>query len=74
MDTFEGATPAERQGSVAVGVCWECGREVLCQEYVVCCTGTIFHICPDCEARVNQVAGEDSGTTPAASLPSETPP
>lgn len=53
MDTFEGAVGAERQPNQKVGTCWECGKELLCTEYIVCCTGTVFHICPECEAKVH---------------------
>lgn len=57
MDTFEEATPALKCETMTDAVCWECGNRLVCHEYVVCCTGTLFHICPDCEAKVR---GEES--------------
>jgi hypothetical protein len=53
VDEFDGAVKAEPSGTMVTAVCWECGQELLCREYVVCCTGTVFHICPDCEARLD---------------------
>ncbi|MGL4465664.1 MAG: hypothetical protein ACRDD1_04485 [Planctomycetia bacterium] len=49
MDTFEEASPAQKSAGLHDAVCWECGENKLCYEYVVCCTGTMFHVCPDCE-------------------------
>lgn len=65
MDTFENSVPAERQPTMRVGVCWECGAEILCHEYVVCCTGTVFHICPACEEKVRADEGTDAAPEPA---------
>lgn len=59
MDTFEGAAGAKRQPNMKVGTCWECGEELLCTEYIVCCTGTVFHICPKCEQKVNESGADD---------------
>ncbi|MFO0944443.1 MAG: hypothetical protein U1D30_00625 [Planctomycetota bacterium] len=67
MDTFENASPAEKQPNMRQGTCWECGEELLCNEYVVCCTGTVFHVCPDCE---NKVQEKDSATRDGTSLDS----
>lgn len=53
MDTLEGASPAERQATMTMAVCWECGAERSCHEYIVCCTGTVFHVCPECEDRID---------------------
>jgi hypothetical protein len=39
-------------GTTVYAVCWECGAERLCVEYVVCCTGTMFHVCPECLAKL----------------------
>ena len=52
MEQWEQATPAERQGESKTAICWECGENKDCHEYIVCCTGTIFHVCPACEAKV----------------------
>ena len=54
MDTFEEATPAAKSGMMGEAVCWECGEKRQCYEYVVCCTGTLFHICPECEEKTNE--------------------
>lgn len=53
MESWEDAAPAERQTGTRQAICWECGQERECFEYTVCCTGTIFHICPTCEAAVD---------------------
>lgn len=68
MTAFEHAAPAEKSGQMVEAVCWECGAKVLCNEFIVCCTGTMFHICPDCEAKV-----EHSDDLPACPTPGETP-
>ncbi len=41
-----------RLPTMVKSVCWECGEDKDCIEYTVCCTGTLFHICPDCEKKV----------------------
>jgi hypothetical protein len=33
-------------------VCWECGNRKLCREIVVCCTGTVVHICTECDQKL----------------------
>ncbi len=53
MDNFEQATPAERQEQLVDAVCWECGAKAICAEFIVCCTGTLFHVCAACEAKVD---------------------
>lgn len=60
MDTLENASPAEKQPNMRVGTCWECGEVLPCHEYVVCCTGTVFHVCPACENKVNDKPVFDS--------------
>lgn len=37
-----------RNGERVEATCWECGEQASCIEYIVCCTGTMFHVCPDC--------------------------
>ena len=58
MDSLENAQPAERQNTTTEATCWECGKKTMCIEYIVCCTGTLFHICPDCEEVVQH--GDDN--------------
>lgn len=53
MDQFENSAPAQKSPNMQKAVCWECGRELMCHEYIVCCTGTMFHICPECEEKTN---------------------
>lgn len=60
MDSFESAAPAQKQTTMRQAVCWDCGLETECFEYVVCCTGTLFHLCPACEAKGDE---EDDDTT-----------
>lgn len=54
MDHVESANAAVKSPGLASAICWECGENRECYEYVVCCTGTLFHICPICEDRVNR--------------------
>ena len=54
MSAFEDTNPAERQPEVVEAVCWECGERKECHEYVVCCTGTLFHLCDACEEKVRE--------------------
>lgn len=61
MDSCSDTAAAEKSPNMTEGVCWECGKHLLCNEYIVCCTGTIFHICPECEAKVNE---RDSSSEP----------
>lgn len=68
MDNLEGATPAERQPTLRTAVCWECGEEKRCSEFVVCCTGTVFHVCAECEANLEEADVEE---TPPAARPPE---
>ena len=63
MDTFEEAAPAVRSAQMTEAVCWECGRRLFCHEYIVCCTGTLFHICPECEEKTN--SQDDASENPA---------
>ncbi|QDU60802.1 hypothetical protein Pan216_16540 [Planctomycetes bacterium Pan216] len=65
MDTLEGASPAQPSGRTENAVCWECGERLVCNEYVVCCTGTLFHVCPECEAKLNGSDESPEGTGPA---------
>jgi hypothetical protein len=53
MDTFESATPPQKQPELVKARCWECGEEKMCVEYIVCCTGTRFHNCLECEEKIN---------------------
>ena len=52
MDRVDSAAPPERQPELVEAVCWECGAHRPCFEYVVCCTGTTFHVCQACEEQV----------------------
>jgi hypothetical protein len=61
---MERTTPAERQETVVDAVCWECGERKECYEYIVCCTGTLFHLCAACEERV-QADGASPEACPA---------
>lgn len=59
MDNAEAAAGAQRQSDERTdAVCWECGENTPCYEYVVCCTGTLFHLCPACEERIQN--GDDA--------------
>lgn len=70
MDLSE-LLPAERQPTIMEAVCWECGERTMCAEYVVCCTGTMFHICPACEAKACGTA-EPEETPPGTKMESPT--
>jgi hypothetical protein len=50
-DPVDVVPQAVRQPNMGMGICWECGEERLCYEFVVCCAGTIFRLCPECEAK-----------------------
>ena len=52
MEQWEAASSAARQPGETEAICWECGEKTTCFEYIVCCTGTVFHLCPACETRV----------------------
>ena len=67
MDTLESAAPPSRQPDKVEAVCWECGERRTCFEYVVCCTGTTFHVCDDCERKI-QDRDEPSACPDAPSL------
>lgn len=54
MEQWEQATPAEMQSEMRVATCWECGQELECFEYIVCCTGTVFHVCPICREKAQE--------------------
>ena len=54
MDNFEAANEPQRQPAMVVSKCWECGEEKECIEYIVCCTGTKFYICPECEKNIQE--------------------
>ena len=54
MATIDDVAGAERQPNTTTAVCWECGEKVECIEYIVCCTGTVFHICPACEQKAHE--------------------
>lgn len=48
MDNFENASPPQESEDMVFAKCWECGSEKTCREFVVCCTGTMFHYCDEC--------------------------
>jgi hypothetical protein len=52
MDNFEAATLAQIQKDMIKAECWECGELKICYEYIVCCTGTRFHTCIDCQIKI----------------------
>jgi len=54
MDNFEAANAPQRQPEMVVSKCWECGEEKECIEYIVCCTGTKFYTCPECEKKIQE--------------------
>ena len=54
MDNFEAANEPQRQPEMVVSKCWECGSEKECIEYIVCCTGTKFYTCPECEKKIQE--------------------
>jgi len=54
MDNFEAANAPQRQPEMVVSKCWECGKEKECIEYIVCCTGTKFYTCPECEKKIQE--------------------
>lgn len=54
MDTFENASPAQEQDEMVFATCWECGKEKVCYEHLVCCFGTRFHTCPECRTMITQ--------------------
>ncbi len=56
MDTFENAAPPQEQLEMVLAQCWECGHTKLCHEYLVCCTGTRFHTCPECRKKIEETA------------------
>ncbi len=56
MDTFENASPPQEQPDMIQAACWECGRNKMCYEYIICCTGTHFHACPECREILQQAA------------------
>lgn len=64
MDDLQ-TNPAEKSTRMQTAVCWQCGEELLCFEYVVCCTGTLFHICPQCEEKM-QAENETEETAESA--------
>ncbi len=53
MKTIDEANEAERQPGIIRAVCWECGNETDCYEYIVCCSGKLYHICPECESKLD---------------------
>lgn len=54
MDNFEQGTLPQKQKDLVEATCWDCGTEKLCFEFIVCCTGTRFHTCPECERRIKE--------------------
>jgi hypothetical protein len=48
MDTFENASPPQEQSEKVLAKCWNCEKNILCTEYIVCCTGTMLHYCDVC--------------------------
>jgi hypothetical protein len=52
MDNLEASNPPQKQEEMVQAQCWECGEHKICYEYIVCCTGTRFHTCKDCEERL----------------------
>ena len=48
MDNFENASPPQIMEEKINAKCWECEQILLCNEFVVCCTGTMFHYCDTC--------------------------
>lgn len=69
MEQWEGASPAVRSAAMCKAVCWECGQDLECFEYIVCCTGTLFHICPACEAAQKEPAGPEPEPAPMTDAP-----
>lgn len=67
MEQWEQATPAQQQSEMRMAVCWECGKTLECFEYIVCCTGTIFHVCPDCQEKVEANPAEQNAAISAIS-------
>jgi hypothetical protein len=66
MDRLESVAPSERQAQLVEATCWECGKRFQCFEYVVCCTGTTFHVCEACEERLR---GRDDAACPTDAAP-----
>ena len=58
LETTDFGPPPTRQPELVEAVCWECGATGKCFEYIVCCTGTTFHVCEACEDRVRADAGD----------------
>jgi hypothetical protein len=54
MDNFEQGTLPQKQKDLVEAVCWDCGTKKLCFEFIVCCTGTRFHTCRECERRIKE--------------------
>lgn len=54
MDNFEAANAPQQQPQRVVSKCWECGEEKECIEYIVCCTGTKFYTCPECQKKIEE--------------------
>jgi hypothetical protein len=54
MAAIDDVAGAERQPTTTQAVCRECGEKLECIEYIVCCTGTVFHICPACERKAQE--------------------
>lgn len=53
MDNFENACPPQLSEDKVIAKCWECLQTLECTEYVVCCTGTMFHYCDECLKKLN---------------------
>lgn len=52
MDNFENACPPQINEDKVIAKCWECEQILECTEYVVCCTGTMFHYCDKCLRKI----------------------
>lgn len=55
MDTFENSALADEDNVLEEATCWECWQQKECVRYTVCCTGTIFHICKECQEKVKSL-------------------
>jgi hypothetical protein len=65
MDTFENASPPQEQAEMVRAVCWECGQTKMCHEHIVCCTGTLFHTCPECREIISHNASNKIASPPS---------
>lgn len=59
MDNFEASQNPQEQSDLITTICWNCGENKICKEYIICCTGTKFHNCLECEIKLAENANKN---------------